>query len=1000
MALIGRFIGVDKYLDGNIRDLTGAKRDATALWALFTDTIKDIQSELIVDGDAKLENVEKALQDTLDAAGPDDTLIFSFAGHGTKDHKLVLHDTNSSSLTSTTLPMQDLATRFKQSKAKAILLILDCCFSGDAPARVLESSAIPRDPTNPLQDFEGKGRILISASNIDEPSYETPGTGHGLLTKAIMDVLQSETDTVDLSSAIGDIMERVRAEASRIGVKQTPVMFGSIEGGLTLPSLKAGSNYYSAFPEKKGHKISSAIKELELFGIPSTITSEWANRFNSGLNELQLEAINDFRILDGDSLLVVAPTSSGKTFIGELAATKSILEGKKAVFLLPYRALTSEKYDQFVELYGEKMQMRVIRCTGDYQDQTESFVRGKYDLALLTYEMFLNISVGSPNLLHTIGLVVLDEGQFITDPNRGISVELLLTHLLNVRERGIHPQLIVLSAVIGDTNNFESWLGCRKLITDKRPVPLTEGVMDRDGTFQFKNPDDTTQTSQLLPQGSIYVRKDKPGAQDMIVPLVKSLIQQGEKVIVFRNQKGPAKGCANYLANELGLPPAQDALDELPIYDLSIASTSLRACLQGGTSFHNTDLSREERAVVEKHYRNPNSKVRVLAATTTVAAGINTPASTVIIAEQEFKGEDGRPFTIAEYKNMAGRAGRLGFNQAGRSIILAENSSQREHLFNHYVLGKLDTLESSFKPTDLDTWIIRLFAQVKKIPKAEVSKLLANTYGGYLANTKNPNWRTENEQQISDLLNRMISLELVEEENGYVKLTLLGMACGKSALKFESTLRLVELLKSLSPQDLTPEKLMAILQVLPESDGGYTPVFKRGTSEAVRVNQASTRYGRDIALLLQRHAEDNFDYYGRCKRASILYDWVNGKPLDQIERDYTTNPFSGVIGHGDVRKFADATRFHLRAAFEILTLIFPDNGISEEAISKLLKQLEVGIPSDTLELLTLPTSLARGQYLTLSSKGIKTLENIKQQPLEILSSILNQAQLEQIKKIV
>ena len=98
---------------------------------------------------------------------------------------------------------------------------------------------------------------------------------------------------------------------------------------------------------------------------------------------LQISAVNDYRILDGESLLVVAPTSSGKTFIGEMAATKAIIDGRKAVFLLPYRALVNEKYDLFVSVYGEKLGMRVIRCTGDHTDETGQFVRGKYEIAVL-----------------------------------------------------------------------------------------------------------------------------------------------------------------------------------------------------------------------------------------------------------------------------------------------------------------------------------------------------------------------------------------------------------------------------------------------------------------------------------------------------------------------------------------------------------------------------------------------------------------------------------------
>jgi helicase len=148
---------------------------------------------------------------------------------------------------------------------------------------------------------------------------------------------------------------------------------------------------------------------------------------------------------------------------------------------------------------------------------------------------------------------------------------------------------------------------------------------------------------------------------------VRQLVSQNERVIVFRNQRGMAQGCARYLADELGLPPARKALAQLPNHDLSSTSAELRECLNGGTAFHNTNLTREEKAVVEQAYRDPRGEIAVLAATTTVAAGINTPASTVILAEQEFIGEDGRPFTIAEYKNMAGRAGRLGFNEKGKS---------------------------------------------------------------------------------------------------------------------------------------------------------------------------------------------------------------------------------------------------------------------------------------------------------------------------------------------
>jgi len=200
-------------------------------------------------------------------------------------------------------------------------------------------------------------------------------------------------------------------------------------------------------------------------------------------------------------------------------------------------------------------------------------------------------------------------------------------------------------------------------------VPLIEGVLDRSGVMQLCDTSGSIQRMQLLPSHTIQMRKDKPSAQDVIVPLVRMLVQQGEKVIVFRNQRGTAEGCAAYLSRELGLPPAEEVTLALLEHDLSTTSATLRMCLHGGTAFHDTNLTREERTVVEQTFRDPDSHVRVLSATSTMAAGINTPASTVILAEQEFVGEDGRPFTIAEYKNMAGRAGRLGFNEAARQLL-------------------------------------------------------------------------------------------------------------------------------------------------------------------------------------------------------------------------------------------------------------------------------------------------------------------------------------------
>ena len=878
-----------------------------------------------------------------------------------------------------------------------MLCMLDCCFNGGAPARVLDDSPISRDPATPLSDIAGNGRILITASGADEEAWELPGTGHGLFTKAVLDALRDQDGPVSITAIMDKVMERTRAEATRINVVQTPVLLGYVEGGLVLPRLAPGERFFKAFPEATGIRVGTGIDELAAFGYQPEIITRWKAKFPGGLNELQREAVND-RILNGESLLVVAPTSSGKTFLGELAAAQAVAAGRKAVFLLPYRALVNEKYEEFDRLYGG-LGMRVVRCTGDYSDQTSGFVRGKYDFGILTYEMFLNLVVSNPSTLNQIGLVVLDEAQFITDPSRGISVELLLTLLVTARERGISPQLLALSAVIGDINDLDAWLGCRKLVTTKRPVPLTEGVLGRDGVYQFVRPDGTQGTAQLLPPGAIRIRRNEASAQDVIVPLAKKLVDDGEQVIVFRNQRGPAQGCARYLAAELGLAAAHEPLARLPNHDLSSTSAALRECLAGGTAFHNTNLTREEKAVVERAYRDPSGGIRVLAATTTVAAGINTPASTVILAEQEFIGEDGRPFTVAEYKNMAGRAGRLGYNEQGKAIILAETAQDRSRLFQKYVLGSPESISSSFDPSELPTWVVRLLAQVPRVARSEIVKLLANTYGGFLATRDDPNWRHRMEDELQHLLLRMIELGLAEEEGEYVSLTLLGRACGRSALSFESAMRLVEILRSVDVSALTPERLLALLQVLSESDGGYTPLMKRGRAEGIRPREASDRYGSDAVRSLQRYARDEFDYFARCKRAAILWDWITGVPLEAIEQRFSPNPYQGRIQHGDIRRFADATRYHLRSAHQILSVLFIDKGPREEEIETLLRQLEVGIPAEALGLLEFPLSLSRGEYLALFVRGMRSPENVWTAPVDDIAAVLGRERADQLLKM-
>ena len=144
-----------------------------------------------------------------------DVVIVSFAGHGSADGRLVFHDTDAANLSDTALSMTVLADAFKSTKARAVLCLLDCCFSGHAPARVLETEARPRSPFA-LNGVHGEGRILISACASTEAAWEQPGTGHGLLTYAVIEALTREShDIISFPGIADEIISLARPTTQR-----------------------------------------------------------------------------------------------------------------------------------------------------------------------------------------------------------------------------------------------------------------------------------------------------------------------------------------------------------------------------------------------------------------------------------------------------------------------------------------------------------------------------------------------------------------------------------------------------------------------------------------------------------------------------------------------------------------------------------------------------------------------------------------------------------------
>jgi len=152
-----------------------------------------------------------------------------------------------------------------------------------------------------------------------------------------------------------------------------------------------------------------------------------------------------------------------------------------------------------------------------------------------------------------------------------------------------------------------------------------------------------------------------------------------------------------------------------------------------------------------------------------------------------------------------------------------------------------------------------------------------------------------------------------------------------------------------------------------------------------------------VVKFLKQYVKDLWQYYGRCKKAAILYDWINGVSIEDIEKQYSTSPYSGRISYGDIRRFADITRFHLRSVYQIALIM--DIAPKEEKMETLLNQLEIGIPEVVISLLSLPLRLERGEYLALYNVNIKTIKDLWAASSDQLKTILGKNRADEIENL-
>lgn len=175
-------------------------------------------------------------------------------------------------------------------------------------------------------------------------------------------------------------------------------------------------------------------------------------------------------LLAGKSLLICTPTASGKTLIAELAALKAILSREgKAIYIVPLKALASEKYKEFRKKYGKLC--RVGISVGDLDSSDPRIA--DYDLIIVTSEKLDSLIRHRADWIRDVAVVIVDEIHLMNDAGRGPTLEILITILRQLLKK---IQIVALSATIGNPRELAEWLDAGLVIDSWRPVKLEKGI--------------------------------------------------------------------------------------------------------------------------------------------------------------------------------------------------------------------------------------------------------------------------------------------------------------------------------------------------------------------------------------------------------------------------------------------------------------------------------------------------------------------------------------------
>lgn len=686
---------------------------------------------------------------------------------------------------------------------------------------------------------------------------------------------------------------------------------------------------------------------------PPELLAAW-ERDLEDLTPVQEAAVRAGILEARENLLVVAPTSSGKTLVGEMAAAQIAMTGQKYVFVaVPMKSLAEEHFFRLQERYRDLM--NVVISTGDRLEYDEDIRPGNFDLAVLTYEKLAMLVVQSGGLLGRCGCVVVDEGQMINDEHRGTGLEVLITQILLAPAA---PRLVVLSASLDDLNELDVWLRAKAILQDERPVPLHQAVCSAE----------SGRAIMLWADGQREdVQMTGPAGGDvdaLAARLALDTAATKRQVIVFRASIPKVTSLARAIAAQreaTGVrPELNERLLELEDPDTVKELADLLAC---GVAFHNADLSAAERRLVEDAFRAGD--VRILVSTTTLAMGVNMPADVVIVADTERWELQGanwttRALSVADYRNAAGRAGRLNIRAEGMAILLARDDVKRLQAFRSYVLGEVEPVESQIPKSPLHDVVLRLLAgQVAKTEAGLVDFVCATFgYRTYYDRHGGPDGVRK---AVAEAVFASVESGLVIRGDDELLPTPVARTLAGAGIGLTTAVVLKGLVDRLQAGEVPEADIMYEVSLCPES--GSRPFAPRRI-HACRWDFSDHPHDPDGLLRKAMRAVALRDFELQAtEQAACLLNWMSGEPTRELHKHFSM------------------TRERLReiggnAAWLIQTLASAARvaGVPAErvrAVREMALRAQYGLPDELAPLASMrPPSVSREALMQLREKGI------------------------------